>query len=408
MSYEFFIAKRYLRSKKRSGFLSVFTMISIGGVLIGVAALIFVLSMMNGFEKEVRTRIIGNTAHINLFPIGPEGIRDYRNLVGKIEKLNHVIAAAPVVTSKAAISSKKGGDGIIVKGIDPPSERRVSNIGQTIIEGDLSLGVQDSHPGIILGSGLAGRLGVSLGDPLILFSLKEESFSAGWVMPKADKFILTGIFETGMYEYDISLAYVSLEAAQKLFGLEDRATNIEIKVDNFYTAGKIAREVESAVGYRFYAQDWMNMNKNLFSWMALEKYAMFILLSLIIAVAAFNIISTLIMTVLDKRKDIGVLKSMGATSKSIMTIFVFKGIIVGTTGTILGSILGFLLCWIQKTFKVVSLPAEIYFINTLPIDMRLLDFILVATASVGITFLATIYPARQAAKLDPVEAIRYE
>ncbi|MCJ7507847.1 MAG: lipoprotein-releasing ABC transporter permease subunit [candidate division Zixibacteria bacterium] len=408
MSYELFIAKRYLKSKKRSGFLSVFTLISILGVLIGVAALIFVLSMMNGFEKEVRSRIIGNTAHINVYPIEREGIEDYSDLISKIEKVKHVVAATPVITYKAAIASKSSGDGIVVRGIDAARETTVTTIGQNMLDGNLNFQTQTDYPGIVLGAGLAGRLGVGIGDHVILFSLKEKSISSGWVVPKASKFIVTGIFETGLYEYDISLAYVSLESAQRLFNLENRVTNIQVKVDNLYKAGKTAREVENAVGYRFYAQDWMNMNKSLFSWMALEKYAMFIVLSLIVAVAAFNIVSTLIMTVLDKKKDIGVLKSMGATQNSIMKIFMFKGLIVGIIGTVLGSALGYLLCWVQKTFKVVSLPAEIYFINSLPIDMRVSDFTLVVVAALGITFLATIYPARQAAGLDPVEAIRYE
>ena len=408
MSYELFIAKRYLKSNKRAGFLSVFTLISIGGVLVGVAALVFVLSMMNGFEKEVRSRIIGNTAHINVYSIEREGIEDCAELISKIGKLKHVIAAAPVVTYKAAISSRNSGDGIVVKGIEIAEETKVANIKENMIQGDLSFQTQDKYPGIILGSGLASRLGVEIGDSVILFSLKEESLSSGWVIPKANRFIVTGISETGLYEYDISFAYISLGSAQSLFNLGDRVTAIEVKVDNLYRAGKIARQVENSLGYRYYAQDWMNMNKSLFSWMDLEKYAMFIVLSLIVAVAAFNIVSTLIMTVLDKKKDIGILKSMGATQSSITKIFVFKGLIVGIIGTILGSGLGVVLCWIQKTFKIVSLPAEIYFINSLPIDMRISDFALVVLASLFITLLATIYPARQAAKLDPVEAIRYE
>lgn len=408
MSYELFIAKRYLKSKRKSGFLSVFTLISIVGVLIGVAALIFVLSMMNGFEKEVRSRIIGNTAHINVFSIEREGIKDYQELISKLEELDHVIAISPVINYKAAIASKKGGDGIIVRGIDIEREIKVTAVSENIIEGNLSFQTQDKYPGIIIGYGIAERLSVGLGDHVVLFSLKEESLSSGWIAPKANKFIITGIFETGMYEYDVSLAYISLGSAQGLFNLENKVSNIQIKVDNLYNAGKIAREIDSQIGYRYYALDWMHMNKNLFSWMALEKYAMFIVLSLIIAVAAFNIVSTLIMTVLDKKKDIGVLKSMGATSNSIMKIFMVKGLIVGVVGTLLGGILGFLLCWIQQTFNIVSLPAEIYFINSLPIDMRLSDFVLVAFAAIGISFLATIYPARQAAKLDPVEAIRYE
>ncbi len=409
MSYEFFIAKRYLRSKRKTRFVSVITLISVGGVLIGVTALDFILSMMNGFEKEVRSRIIGTTAHVSVFSTYNEGIQNYQELIPGIKEVKHVENVAPYIYYKAAIASKTGSDGIVVRGIDPEKERLVTDVERNLKIGSLYLDQEgDELPGILLGATLADRLGVELGDNVVLFSLKEGSLTTGWSQPKASKLKLRGIFETGMYEYDASLAYISLPTAQKLFNLGSKVTGLQVKLDNLYQADKVAKELEEKLGYHYYALDWMHMHKNLFSWMALEKYAMFIVLSLIVAVAAFNIISTLIMVVIEKRKDIGILKSMGSTNASVMKIFMFEGLVVGAVGIILGSIFGYLLCWIQRSFNIISLPPEIYFISTLPVEMRPLDFILVASAAMILTFLATVYPARRAAQLSPVEAIRYE
>jgi lipoprotein-releasing system permease protein len=409
MSYEFFIAKRYLKSRRKTKFVSVITIISIGGVLIGVAALNFVLSMMNGFEKEVRSRIIGTTAHVSVFASYADGIENYEELLPRIKETKHVVEVAPFIYYKAAIASKEGSDGIVVRGIDPEKEKLVTDIANNVKLGSLDLEKEeDGLPGILLGTTLADRLDVKLGDNVVLFSLKEGSLTTGWSTPKASKLKVTGIFETGMYEYDASLAYVSLSTAQKLFNLDHKVTGLQIKLDDLYKAEQVAKELELKLGYHYYTMDWMHMHKNLFSWMALEKYAMFIVLSLIVAVAAFNIISTLIMVVIEKRKEIGILKSMGATNVSIMKIFMFEGLVVGIVGTILGSGLGFILCWIQKTFNLISLPPEIYFINSLPVDMRVSDFTIVALSAIVLTFLATIYPARRASQLTPVEAIRYE
>ena len=409
MSYEFFIAKRYLRSKRKTKFVSVITLISIGGVLIGVTALDFILSMMNGFEKEVRSRIIGTTAHVSVFSTYEEGIDNYQELIPEIRKVKHVENVAPYIYYKAAIASKTGSDGIVVRGIDPEKEKLVTDVERNLKVGSLELDQEeDELPGILLGATLADRLGVELGDNVVLFSLKEGSLTTGWSQPKASKLRLRGIFETGMYEYDASMAYISLSTAQKLFNLGSRITGLHVKLDNLYLAGKVAKQLEEKLGYHYYALDWMHMHKNLFSWMQLEKYAMFIVLSLIVAVAAFNIISTLIMVVMEKRKDIGVLKSMGSTNSSIMKIFMFEGLVVGAIGILLGTIFGYILCWMQRSFNIISLPAEIYFISTLPVEMRPLDFILVASAAMLLTFLATVYPARRAAQLSPVDAIRYE
>jgi lipoprotein-releasing system permease protein len=409
VSYEFFIARRYLKSKRKTKFVSVITLISIGGVLIGVTALDFILSMMNGFEKEVRSRIIGTTAHVSVFSTYEEGIDNYEALIPQIKETEQVEEVAPYIYYKAAIASKTGSDGIVVRGIVPEKEKLVTELERNLKAGSLNLDPdQDSLPGILLGATLADRLGLDLGDNLVLFSLKEGSLTTGWSQPKASKLRLRGIFETGMYEYDASMAYISLPTAQKLFNLGTRVTGLHVKLGNLYQAGKVARELEEKLGYHYYALDWMHMHKNLFSWMQLEKYAMFIVLSLIIAVAAFNIISTLIMVVIEKRKDIGVLKSMGSTNFSIMKIFMFEGLVVGAIGIVLGTIFGYVLCWIQRTFDIISLPAEIYFISKLPVEMRPLDFILVASAAMLLTFLATVYPARRAAQLPPVDAIRYE
>jgi lipoprotein-releasing system permease protein len=409
MSYEFFIAKRYLRSKRKTKFVSVITLISVGGILIGVTALDFILSMMNGFEKEVRSRIIGTTAHVSVFSTYKEGIDNYQELVPLIKQAGHVKEVAPYIYYKAAIASKTGSDGIVVRGIDPEQEKLVTDLERNLKVGSLHLEQEgDELPGVLLGATLADRLGVELGDNVVLFSLKEGSLTSGWTQPKASKLKLRGIFETGMYEYDASLAYISLPTAQKLFNLGSRITGLHVKLDNLYQAQRVAEELEEKLGYHYYALDWMHMHKNLFSWMQLEKYAMFIVLSLIVAVAAFNIISTLIMVVIEKRKDIGILKSMGSNNASIMKIFMFEGLVVGAVGIILGSALGYILCWIQRSFNIISLPPEIYFISTLPVETRPLDFILVAAAAMVLTFLATVYPARRAAQLSPVEAIRYE
>jgi len=413
MSYEFFIATRYLRAKRRMGFISLITYFSIVGVSIGVAALIIVLSVMNGFEKEVRSRIIGFDAHIRVRTFHDQGVENYRQVMEKIRPIRHIVGLSPYILGKVMIKVGDNVEGIFIKGTDPAGVVQVSDLGRNIIYGSLNLGpVPGSDggqelPGIILGRSLADRLqALTLGTKVTLISPK--GMTSIFSVPSVKQFRLAGIFETGMFEYDDTFAYISIPSAQRLLRMGDRITGIEVKLDNLYRAGEVAEEIEALLGYPFHAVTWFEMHRNLFSWMQIEKWAMFIILSLIIMVAAFNIVSSLIMVVMEKTREIGILKSMGATSRSIMKIFMLEGLVVGVVGTLIGSLLGYFLCWLQQTYKIFSLPPDIYFINTLPITMKTSDFVMIAVAAIALSFLATLYPSRKAAGLVPVDAIRYE
>lgn len=407
MGFELFIARRYLRSRRRENFISFISLISIVGVAIGVATLNFVMAMMNGFETEIRQRIIDTTAHITVYSYAGDGFVDWQSLSEKVKTVPEVVATAPNIFYKSVIGSGDANDGVFVKGIDPDYEFEVSRLRENIVAGEINLGeTADSLPGIVIGRELAGILNVKLGGEIVLASLKQKKMTLT-LQPKYKKFVVTGIFETGMNEYDGNLAYISIPVAQDLFKLDDMVTGLQVKVRDFYKSQEVARNIEEIVGSPYYAVDWSERHKNLFGWMTLEKYGMSIVVGLIVAVAAFNIVTTLIMLVIEKRKDIAILKSMGANRKQVMKIFMFQGTLLGFVGTIAGTILGFALCWAQQTFSIVSIPGEIYFINSLPIDMRAAEFAIVAGASVIISFLATLYPSRRAARLFPSDILRH-
>jgi lipoprotein-releasing system permease protein len=308
--------------------------------------------------------------------------------------------------------SKEGTAGILIKGIDPRTAGQVTDLGKDMVYGELKLDSvfvegERTLPGIVLGYNLADRLIVTIGDVVTIISPAGIT-NMMMQMPPMKQFRVTGYFETGLYEYDDTYAYISIPAAQELFKMDDMVSGIEIKLDDMNQAEHVADLIRDKIGYPYRVLSWVSLNPNLFAWMQIEKWAAFVILSLIIMVAAFNIISTLIMVVMEKTKEIGILKSMGATGKSIRQIFMFEGLVVGVVGTILGGVVGFALCWAQQTYKFFGLPSDVYIISWLPIYMKWLDFLMVGVAAIVISFIFSSYPASKAAKLDPVTAIRYE
>jgi len=410
MSFEYFIGRRYLRAKSKQSFISLITILSTAGIAVGVMALIVVIAVMSGFESDLKSRILGGQSHIVLMRHGGQ-FTDYRKILKDVEKIDGVKSATPVIYTQVMLRASSRVSGAVLRGIDPESAGRVIKTLDKISLHNPKTGMGESPdnnvPGIVLGKELANNLGVGIGDTIYLISPRGMISPIGH-LPAMKRFRLTGFFESGMYDYDGSFAYISIDQAQKILRMGNSVTGIEIRVGNMYKAREIAQKIVSSLGFPFWARDWMQMNQNLFTALKLEKTVMFIILTLIVLVAAFNIASTLIMMVMEKTRDIAILKTMGATDKSIKKIFVFKGMVIGTVGTIFGVILGFVLCTILKHYKIAELTGDIYYFTTkLPVRLEFFDVFIIVIAALVICFLATIYPARQASRLDPVEAIRY-
>lgn len=410
MSFEYFIGGRYLRAKHKQAFLSLITMLSIAGVTVGVMALIVVIAVMAGFEADLKHRILGVESHVVLMRHGSP-FSDYRGIFEQVINTDGVEAATPFIYSQCMLRSTSGVSGAVMRGIDPDSAGRVIKILDSLVLLNLKQMNQEgnstvSEPGIILGSELARNLGVGTGDAVYMMSFRGMISPIGH-LPVMKRFKVAGLFESGMYEYDKSLAYIHLNEAQKILRMGDSVTGIEVRVNDVYDAGNIAETIVADLGFPYWAKDWMRMNRNLFSALKLEKKVMFIILALIVLVAAFNIASTLIMMVMGKTRDIAILKAMGATDSSIRKIFIFKGMIIGSVGTTLGVCMGFILCKLLEKYKFIDLPGDVYYISTLPVRLESLDVFLIAAASMMICFIATLYPAHQASRLNPVEAIRY-
>jgi lipoprotein-releasing system permease protein len=411
---DFFIALRYLRGKRKIGFISVITYISAAGVCLGALVLIVALSVANGFEKEVRDRIVGTLAHAKIMQYYEKPIVNYDSLRKVILKQPEVIGASPYIMAKGGIECDKSQEGVLINGIDPATETTVTDISRKITFGKFSLDSLESErkrklPAVIIGIGLADKLGVRPGGEVVVGGLTSDDNGELSTTPKMARFAVSGIFETGMYEYDLNLIYISLGIAQNLFNIHG-VEGIQIKTSNVFQADRIAKNVKDSLGgYPLRAIDWKSQNKSLFEWMRLERLIIFLVISLIILVAAFNIISSLIMMILEKRREIGILMSMGATHGSIMRIFMLNGIVIGFLGSTVGTALGLGLCYIQQRWALIPLPGDIYFINKLPVSIQWFpDVILIYVSANILCFLATLYPAWLASKVLPAESIRIE
>jgi len=377
---------------------------------LGVAALIVSLSLVNGFEDEIRGMMIGTNAHITVYSYERARMRDWRRVRERVlEQDGAIEGVAPFVYAKSVISSRRDNDGIMVRGILPDYEKTVSNVLDKVVSGRF-FSETDSFAGIppvVLGSILASELGVIPGDTVIMYTLSGREGSMSGVTPRPKRFRVCGVFETGLIDFDGALAYIPMDIAQDFFELGDAVTGLHIRIRDFYHADRIAGEIEDRMGFPYYAISWAEMNKALYSWMTLEKWGLTLVLMLIIAVAAFNIASTLIMVVLERTTEIGILKAIGVTRRQIVRIFLLQGAFVGILGTLLGAGFGLAVCWVQNRFGIISLPAEVYSISKLPMDVRALDVTIIVAVSLVISVFSAIYPAIRASKLDPIETIRY-
>ncbi len=406
MRFELFMAGRYLRGRGRR-LVSGITAIAIGGVFVGVAAILIVLSVENGFHQELRDRILGATPHVVVakysyepipYPAGGDSLRQ------EIARVPGVLSVAPFIYAKTLVRTENGVEGVVIRGVDPEHEDEITGISGTVVQGRFDF----DSAGVVIGVELARMLGLSVGDRLNLASPFDGTNTAFGFLPRTKYFRVNGIFDCGMYEYNTSFVYLSLAGIQQFLGMEKMITGFEVRVRDVYAADRIGRRIMRQLGYPYRATDWILQNRNLFTALRLEKVVTFIVLVLIVLVAAFNIIGMLTMMVIRKTREIGILKAMGAKSSTVTRIFVLAGGFIGIIGTVTGAGFGLVACWLLNKYRFVSLPGDVYFIKNLPVQMLPQDFVFVCIAAIIITLAATVYPALKAARLVPLEAIRYE
>ncbi|OGP69629.1 MAG: ABC transporter permease [Deltaproteobacteria bacterium RBG_13_58_19] len=408
--FETFVAFRFLRGVKRQkGFISLSTLISTLGIAVGVMALIVVIGVMTGFDQDLKRKILTVNAHVVLLQHGAS-LSNYEEVAQEVKKLPGVVSAHPFIYTQVMFSAPGNISGGVMRGLDLATIKAGGPQALGVQQGnfaDLADSSPDEPPRVAIGNELARNLNLAVGDYLNIISPLGTLTPMGR-LPRMKPFRVSAIFHTGMYEFDNTLVYISIPRMQEFLGLGNRVTGLEIDVKDIYHADRVAEAVQKKLGPPFYTRDWMRMNRSLFAALKLEKITMFIILTLIILVAAFGIASTLFMMVMKKTKEIAILKSMGATRQSIMQIFILEGLIIGLIGTSLGLLMGLGLCGLLKHYEFIKLPRDVYYISTLPVQVQTWDVTLIIAAALAISFLATLYPSWKAARLDPVEAIRYE